>query len=230
MLIVSVAGSTLASGETSGRREQQLVVLPATSDAGAQLQLASLGVAELTPDDGIAIAALHVRATIANTSRDRPWAIDVSKARLDVVPASPVRPTFVNANLATLPIAILDPGEQCVIDFYFPLPPELAARGGPTSFALSWPVNVPDRVVRKAWFLRGAAAPQSIGDLARGAGWGLYWWFDPKYPWSTYDHRSGTVVPRPPEHVLVTRPPRWDEPPPGLPPEERPRETECNDW
>jgi hypothetical protein len=222
--------SRATSGEsTSATRERPRVVVPASSDAGPSLWLASFGVAELTPDDGIAISTLHVRAVVVNTSRDRSWAVDASKARLDAVPASPVGPAFVNSNLPTLPIAIIDPGEEHMIDFYFPLPPELAARGGPTSFTLSWPVSTPDRVVRHAWFERSTVAP-SIGDLARGAGWGLYWWFDPSYPWPTYYHRAGIATPRPPDRVVMTRPPRWDEPPPGLAPEQRPREAECDDW
>lgn len=235
LIFAAAAGATIASrvteGETrSGGREQQLVVAPTSSDAGAGLQLASFGVAELAPDDGTPIAVLHVRAVIANGNRDRPWSVDVSKARLDAVPASPVAPAFANANLTTLPIAIVDPGEQYMIDLYFPLPSELAARGGPTSFTVTWPVNTPDRVVRHAAFERARAVPRPYDERVRGAGWGPSWWFDPRYPWSTYHHEPGIATPRPPDRVLVTRPPRWDEPPPGLPPEERPRETECNDW
>jgi hypothetical protein len=134
--------------------------------------------------------------------------------------------------MATLPVAILDPGERCVIDLYFPLPADLTARGGPASFALSWPVNTPAPVVRHAWFERTAVVAQSGGDLTVFPGRRPSWWFNPQYPWLTYFHRPGYAVPRPPSYVIMARSPRWS----GVPPDddasadERMREAECDAW
>jgi hypothetical protein len=121
-----------ASSETERPDRHPLVVLPTSMNAGAGLQLASYGVAELTTDDGVAIPALHVRAMIANMTRDLPWALDASKARVELA-TQQLAPAFVNSDVATLPIAILDPGERRTIDLYFPLPSDLADRGGPAS-------------------------------------------------------------------------------------------------
>jgi hypothetical protein len=218
------------SGETSAGRDQQLVVLPTSSSTRAGLQLSSLGIAELRTDGGAVVATLHVRAVIANTTRDRPWVLDASKARIAAIPGPPVAPAFVNSDVTTLPIAILEPGERRTIDLYFPLSAELATLGGPTSFALVWPINTPARVVQSAWFERDGAIALSASDVSRAAGWGHHWWFDPTYPWSTYFHRPGTATPRPPAYVIVTKAPRWDALPAVASDEERPRNTECQDW
>jgi hypothetical protein len=233
VLIVAGAGGLVvaargASSETARQTDRHpLVVLPASMNEGAGLQLASHGVAELTTDDGAAISTLHVRAVITNTTRDLPWALDASRARLELA-SGEVAPAFVNADVATLPIAILDPGERRTIDLYFPLPPELSDCGGPVSFALTWAINSPARVVRNAWFERAAAAARpGLGHVATGSG--RHWWFDPSYPWPAYRHRPGIVTSRPPSHVTVTRAPRWDELALDVD-DPDPRAIECDRW
>lgn len=230
-LIAATSGAVggASGGSDPAPRDQRLVVLPTSANAGAALQLASFGIAELTTDDGTAIPALHVRAVIANPTRDQPWALDASKARLEATTIAAVAPAFVNSDLPTLPVAIVDPGERRMIDLYFPVPAELATSGGPTSFALTWPFSTPARVVRYAWFERDAAIPQSGGDVAP-AGWARHWWFDPKYAWPTHFHGPGIATPRPPSHVRVTKAPRWDASVAVDRDDERPRETECREW
>ena len=224
-LIIAAHG---AASETAPDTDRPaLVVLPISMNAGTGLELASYGVAELTTDDGVAISTLHVRAVIVNTTRDLPWALDASQARLEAEPGA-VAPAFVNSDVATLPIAILDPGEQRTIDFYFPLPPDLTDRGGPMAFAVTWPVNTPAHVLRHAGFERTAAVAQPERRLV-AAGWGQRWWFDPTYPWSTYHHRPGIATPRPPRYVVVTRAPRWEELA-VVGDEERRGMTECEQW
>src|ERR1044071_1161144 len=216
LIFAGAGGLILAAHGASSETERNidhppLEVLPTSMNMGAGLQLASYGVAELTTDDGTAFSTLHVRAVIVNTTRDLPWALDASKARIELA-SEQIAPAFVNSDVPTLPIAILDPGEQRTIDFYFPVPSDLAERGGPMSFALSWAINTPARIVRNAWFERAAAAPRS-GRQPGSAGWGQHWWFDPKYPWPAYRHRPGIVTSRPPSYVVVTRAPHWEEMP-----------------
>jgi hypothetical protein len=232
LIFAGAGGLFLAAQGASSETERQpdhppLVVLPTSMNAGAGLQLASYGVAELTTDEGVAISTLHVRAVIANTSRDLPWALDVSKTRVELA-SGQIAPVFANSDLATLPIAVLDPGERRTIDFYFPLPAELADHGGPMSFMLTWAINTPAHIVRNAWFERAAAVVQPVRQPDR-AGWGPHWWFDPKYPWPAYRRRPGIVTRRPPSYVIVTRAPRWEEMP--LDANEQPlREAECDKW
>jgi hypothetical protein len=223
-LIIAAHG---ASSETRPRADRQpLVVLPTSMNAGAGLELASYGVAELTTDDGTAISALHIRAVIANTTRGLPWALDASKARIDL-PSGQLAPAFANSDVATLPIAVLDPRERRTIDVYFPLPSDVANRGGPESFALTWAINAPTPTVRTAWFERAAAVEQS--GLQPPAGWGEHWWFDPRYPWPVYRHRPGIMTNRPPSYVVVTRAPRWEEVAVDVDALE-PREADCDQW
>ena len=232
-LIFAGAGGLLiaahgASSETTPETDRRLlVVLPTSMNADTGLQLASYGVAELTADDGVAISTLHVRAVIANTGHDLPWALDASNARVELA-SGQVAPAFVNSDVATLPIAVLDPGERRTIDFYFPLPSDLSDRGGPASFALTWAINTPARVVRNAWFERAAAVALSELEPVP-AGRAEHWWFDPKYPWPAYHHRPGIVTVRPPRHVVMTRAPRWEEMPLDAS-DETSRETACDQW
>jgi hypothetical protein len=231
-LIFAGAGALIlaahrASSETERPTDRPpLVVLPTSMNAGAGLQLASYGVAQLTTDDGVAIPALHVRAMIANMTRDLPWGLDASKARVELA-SGQIAPAFVNSEVATLPIAILDPGERRTIDFYFPLPSDLADRGGPLSFVLTWAINTPTRTVRNAWFERAAAVTQPGRQplTARAE----HWWFDPRYPWPAYHHRPGIITSRPPSYVVVTRAPRWEEVALDVDDPES-RENECDQW
>lgn len=224
-LILAARGASSETAPDVG--ELRLVVRPTAMNAGGGLELASQGVAELTTDDGSVHSALHVRAAISNTTRNMPWAVEASQARVELA-SGPIAPAFVNSEVATLPVVILDPGERRTIDFYFPLPSDVADRGGPVSFALTWAIHAPVRVVRTAWFERAAAVTQSGRQLAP-AGGGRHWWFDPRYPWPAYHHRPGIITNRPPSYVLVTRAPRWVEMP--LPTDDpEPRERECDQW
>ena len=224
-LIIASRGAASETNPDVG--ERRLVVRPTAMNAGGGLELASQGVAELRTDDGFTHPALHIRAAIANTTRNLPWALDASQARVELT-SGQIAPAFVNSDVATLPVAILDPGERRTIDFYFPLPSDVADRGGPVSFALTWAIHAPGRVVRNAWFERAAAVVQSGRQLDL-AGGGRHWWFDPRYPWPAYRHRPGIVTNRPPSYVVVTRAPRWVEMPLDIDDPE-PRERECDQW
>jgi len=223
-----VAASRLASaGTTTSSGDQRLVVLPVSLD-GPAVELASLGVAELTPDDGAPIAALHLQAVLANTDDDQPWAVDMARARVELVAGEPIAAAFVNSDARTLPIAIIARGERRVVDLYFPIPRELAAHG-PAAFTLTWPMNRPPHRALHARFTSERITAQTNDGVARAAGWGPRWWFAPTYPWPEYLHRPGYVTSRPPRRVTVTQPPRWDAS--GREPRDPVRDLrECNRW
>jgi hypothetical protein len=207
--LAAVLALTPTDSPPPGDAPRRVAVGVITEAAHAGVALASFGLAELTPDDGPALTTLHVRATIVNPAA-RPLSLDASRARLEL-DGGATSAVFVNADVTTLPIAILDRGERAVIDLYFPLPRELAERRGPVSFALAWPMNAPARLVIRARFDRSGTGLQLAAGGEPAAGAGAQWWFDPRYPWSTYFHRPGYAVPRPPRHAAVTRAPRWDE-------------------
>ena len=169
------------------------------------IELASFGIVELTPREAPALHTMHVRMVVSNLDDPAPWSLDAATARL-AIDGSSLRPVFVNSDIATLPIAIIDRGEQRVLDFYFALPadpPELSA------FAFAWQLKTPERrLASSTRFARQPAGVPPRTAIVLLAGWGSHWWCDPAYPWPLYYHHDGPIAPRPPVDVAITRPPR----------------------
>ncbi len=171
------------------------------------VELASFGIAELTPFGGTALRTLHVRMAATNIDDPAPWSIDSSLVRLDIDGRS-VRPLFVNSDVATLPIAVIDRGEHRVLDFYFWMPNAAATETDPSTFRFVWHVKTRGRKLESSTqFARQQADASPPDDIVLFAGWGAHWWSDPTYPWSSYHHRDGRITPRQPVDVEVTRPP-----------------------
>ncbi|HSN26231.1 MAG TPA: hypothetical protein VLT45_08095 [Kofleriaceae bacterium] len=186
-----------ASGWNDGYRSST------TGLRGGFVEVASFGLVELTPDDTPAMSTLHVRLVVANESDRAPWAFDVSKVTLELGRFHEAA-TLANSDLATLPIAILDRGERATIDAYFELPPPPADL---SHFGVTWQVSTGAGVrLERTRFVVDDQRPPFMS-IEHRVGWGSIWWFDPAHEWSRFYHRAGTIVPRPPTHVLVTRPP-----------------------
>jgi hypothetical protein len=170
-----------------------LAAAPASSAPRGTIELASFGTAELVPDEGSPIDALHVRMSVTNIADDTPWAIDLSAATV-----GGVHPVFVNSDLTTLPIAVVGRGERRTVDMYFPTAEQ------PTGFDFACPLKTSaGRIEARARFVRDAATKPASATL----GVATAWWSNPAYPWSTYYHRPGVLVPRPPKSAFVTRQP-----------------------
>ena len=170
--------------------------------------MSSYGIAELTPDDGRPIAALHVRVSLANLSDRDNWTLEVPNARLLRGDGVSFVPLFANSDVATLPIVRLDHGERSAIDLYFAMNVATLDPRDP-GFTLSWPMNRPARGELRARFERPSDSLASA-DAAPELGRGAHWWADPSYPWPIFAHHDGYIVPRPPNHVVVSRPPSWE--------------------
>lgn len=181
------------------------VAIPPEAPRG-RVELASYGLAELTPDGGLPMTALHVRMTVANQRDDVPWSIDFTRTRLDIPGEHRIAPTFVNANIPTLPLAIVERGERVLADLYFALPPRIAAENDLRKFDVTWVVARDGRLLESRTRFEHArkGAPLEATPVPP-LGASRAWWFDPAYPWSTYYHRPGRLVPRPPRHVTLTR-------------------------
>src|SRR6478672_349844 len=80
-----------------------------------QVDIASFGLVQLTPDDTPAMPTLHVRLVLSNHSDRAPWAFDAGTAML-VIGDWRERATFANSDRATLPVVILDRGETALVD------------------------------------------------------------------------------------------------------------------
>jgi hypothetical protein len=173
-----------------------------------QVDVASFGLVELTPDETPAMPTLHVRLVIANQSDRQPWAFDARTAVLELGDWRE-RATFANSDRATLPVVILDRGDTALVDLYFALP----AHGDLDHFAVAWQLSTGQglRAERTRFFAE--VAPHVPAAVTHRTGWGSHWWFDPAHEWASFYHQDGVITPRPPEHVLVTGPPSRHERP-----------------
>jgi hypothetical protein len=167
-----------------------------------QVDVASFGLVELTPDDTPAMPALHVRLVIANQSDRAPWAFDARTTQLEIGDFRE-RATFANSDRATLPVVILDRGETVLVDLYFALP----AHCDVASFAVAWQLSTGQGMRTERTQFVADPTPSATGAITHAAGWGPRWWFDPAHEWSSFYRQDGVVTPRPPSHVLVTRRP-----------------------
>lgn len=168
-----------------------------------QVDVASFGLVELTPDDTPAMPALHVRLVIANHSDRAPWAFDARTTQLELGDVRE-RATFANSDRATLPVVILDRGETVLVDLYFALP---AHCGDLASFAVAWQLSTGQGMRTVRTHFDADHTPSATAAITHHAGWGPRWWFDPAHEWSSFYRQDGVITPRPPSHVLVTRPP-----------------------
>lgn len=165
-----------------------------------QVDVASFGLVQLTPEDTPAMPTLHVRLVIANQSDRAPWAFDATTTLLDLGDLRE-RATFANSDRATLPVVILDRGETALVDLYFALPTERRDIG---DFAVSWQLSTGQGVrTERTQFLVEKPVPAG-GPVTHRTGWGTRWWFDPAYEWSSFYRQDGIITPRPPTRVLVT--------------------------
>jgi len=210
LVLLAGAGLVVASGSAPvAGIESAAPSSTRPEDAVRMVTLESYGVAELTPEGSEAVEVVHVRATITNSGL-RPLALDVSKARAEVVPGITIGPRFVNADIPTLPVAIIGRGERETVDFYF----AISTARDVSSFEFTWPLNAPARSAH-ARFIRDTELLRHGLDQYTNAGRAATWWFDPQFAWSTYFHHRGTAKPRPPRYVVTTRQPTWELPAAG---------------
>jgi hypothetical protein len=200
--VILVAGVGMIAATST----EQVPASTRSDDPVRMVTLESYGVAELTPEGGEPVEAVHVRATITNTGL-RPLVVDTSKARAEIVKGITVGPRFVNSNAATLPIAIIDRGERQTLDFYF----AVSNTRDVSSFEFAWPLNVPHATAH-AGFTRNTERARIGADTYTNLGHAATWWFDPQFAWSTYFHHPGTAKPRPPRFVTIDRQPTWELP------------------
>jgi hypothetical protein len=168
-----------------------------------QVDIASLGVVQLTPDDTPAMSTLLVRVIVANHSDRTPWAFDARTAMVALGDWHE-RATFANSDRGTLPVVILDRGETALVDLYFALP---SAPADLSRFDLAWQLSTGQGLRDdQTRFIVDDARPQTV-TVTHRAGWGSRWWFDPAHEWASFYHQDGVITPRPPARVLVTQPP-----------------------
>jgi hypothetical protein len=174
-----------------------LLTLPAPASNGPEATAISATRLVLAPDRGPPIDA--VRVQVALGAHARPTRADVTTATL--AGASP-RIFAANANLATLPLVIVEPETTRTVDLYFALP------AGASSVAITWPLvtsNGPFEV-HALLEVDDDVSPEQVRDR---------WWFAPGYAWSTFRHADGIITREPPRAATI---------------HELDRERDCDRW
>lgn len=168
--------------------------------------VSSTGAVWLDPDLGSPIRVEHVRVELEPEDF---MTAEIADAEL-VADGVSMRALAVDADLATLPAVLVDPGQRAVLDLYFPAT-DAADR------ELVWTVATG----RTSIVIRGEL--DAIDDVVLGAA--EHWWFSPSYPWPTFRHQDGRITSRPPTTARVRRENVVDNvrdlPPP---------EIECDEW
>ena len=98
----------------------------------------------------------------------------------------------------------MSPGEQRVLDLYFPVPGNLDSASEIPTFDVTWKIQTADRVVamRTPFERRDVVSPPAYPDVYT-IGWGPHWWYHDGYGYGrTYVHRPRVIV-RPHGRVIV---------------------------
>jgi hypothetical protein len=176
-----------AAGMPAARTE-----IPQEQPQGA-IEVVSYGVTELGRE-AAAVPALHVRATITNDGDDTPWTFDTTKQLVSIAGEGESRAMYVNADVGTLPNVTIARHERRVLDFYFPLPDNMASERKLPRFDLLWQVTTPARIVASRTSFDRVDREPASPEVAYVAGWplwagyGPYWWYDPFYPRAVFVH------------------------------------------
>jgi hypothetical protein len=173
--------------------------------AAVAIALDTFGIAVLTPAECPAVAVLHTRLTLTNPGGGGPWRFDPQATRVELAGVE-VFARFANADVATLPIVIVEPDARVVVDLYFAVPDGVT---DVTELEVRTEIATVDR--RLDWHGRVDAVPPALARTGGPvAGWGRHWWSDPAFAWTTYHRRPGIATQRPPADVTVDRqPPRF---------------------
>jgi hypothetical protein len=195
-----------------------------------EVRIASFGVTEIGESAGApGIAALHVRMVVANNGDATPWQIDTRTQEIEVPGEGRSAPLYINGNFAPAPVVSVAWREQRTIDLYFPLPATVNGSLQLPRFDFLWQVQTGQRMVadRTVFERQEAEDPVVYRRVTVVAGWGPWWWYNPRFGRVVYVHPRPIVIhdhSRPPT-IVVPRPHRLyvGRPVSPRPPRPRPR-------
>jgi len=182
------------------------VLLLDSAALDGSIQVSSFGIAEIAADRNGVLRTLHVRASYTNRDDLRPWTIDASALRVqfgDVLAA----PVFANSDVSTLPLLRVSAREHRVLDVYFEVPVGVT-NDELDELTVLHRVSTPDQRYQGRTQLR-RVEPAAAAEPTPQVGWGSRWWATPNHAWSTFYHRDGRLVPRPPTMIGIAKAPRW---------------------
>jgi len=206
VLAAAAAVLSAAAGYGYVPKADGVTWLPRFEPSGS-VEVASFGIAELTPSELPAMQTLHVRLTVAkNTRDDEPWVVDLRTVTLAIGDTYAAGPRFINSDALGLPLIAVRRNERRIFDLYYALP-DGADPAELDSFSVRWEVTVGpggyDGTVR----LTRSDRPPPRSEHVLRTGWGARWWADPDYAWPLFYRSEGPIVHRAPTSVEVTRAP-----------------------
>jgi hypothetical protein len=173
--------------------------------AGGEVRVASVGMTDLQwTASGASLPGLHVRLVVRQENATDTWFLDARQIEVQIPGEGRSPPVYANADFGGLPLVYIGPGEERVIDLFYPLPAGMS-EAALREFELSWRVTVgKDVAAGRAGLVRDVPAEIDAND-APGAR--SFWWFDPFYPRvGVYRHQQPFVgIPLGPTKVRVVR-------------------------
>ena len=170
------------------------VPAPAPRDAIARIDAATAGVVRLSPSQVAPIQTLQVRMTIAALDA---VTLDLRSAVIELPGAGDVTAVIANADIDTLPLIRIDPGERRWVDLYFALPPGLDT-------SELGPFEVRAILTSASSELAWHAALDALAPATHTLGRSARWWLDPTYAWPLSHRRDGVIAVRTPTTVAIT--------------------------
>lgn len=173
----------------------------------ARIAVATAGMFEVTPDEGPVLDLLHVRLILSNRGRAVPWRFDPPATRIDLGRDGVTRPVLVNADVATLPIVMVDPGARVTVDLFAVVPARMLARPDALDQLTIWTtIATPDqRRIVTARYDRPTPPFAWVVPAAATVGAGQSWWANPRYPWRSVQRSDGPIHGRAPSSATVQR-------------------------
>jgi hypothetical protein len=201
-----------AMADTQGYATGVYPVPPERPDG--EVRVLSFGIVSLqsTPDTA-KFPTLHARLLVANNGDASGWTLDTRQVFIDIAGEGTSAAVYANSDAGAMPLVPIGRGERRIVDFYFPVPGQVADAGRLPAFDLRWQIQTGARLVaERTPFQRFEMSrpPPPYTHLTVVAGWGPFWWFHPFYPRAhVFVHRPFVVVPRPPYRAHVVRPGSW---------------------
>ena len=146
------------------------------------VRLHSFGVVDLGDEGGGQVPTLHLRFWISHDIGTQPWVMDTRTVRLELRRGGESRPTLVAAGRdEALPRVEIPPGQQRVVEMFFPLPAGLDEEDALPAFDVIWQVQTEARVVgeRTPFERVRVEAPPPPPTWGFSYGYGYGWWYDP---------------------------------------------------
>ncbi len=177
------------------------------------VRIASFGVVDIEQPrrpDADEIAALHVRFAVSNDAGAGPWTVDTRRIQADLRGVGDAGVPMVASDADGLPTVTIEPGQQRVIDLFYPLPRNVEGEDDMPAFDLLWRVRTDTGLVTQRTPFERIDVERQTPTYSATGWYGSFWWYHPWYYPPGVIVRPGVLVApgAPPPRVIVRSHPR----------------------